>query len=237
MRENFNPIFEDHGVDLVLSSHSHTYERSKFIDSHYGKSETFNRKTMVKQSGSGKGSGAYTKSSMGPVPHQGTIYTVCGTGGETSGGGLDHPAMWISMKSLGSMVLDIDGNRLTSTYIDNTGTKRDTFSILKGYSDHPKPVIKITKPADGKSFIAPADISIHADATETGGSITKVEFYRGARLLKTDSFSPYRFVWKDVPPGTWHLSAVATDDQGTTTKSPVVIVRVKPSASNPSTGK
>jgi len=229
MRGNFNPIFESHGVDLVLSSHSHTYERSRFIDGHYGKSETFNAKTMVKQSGGGKGARAYTKTAMGPVPHEGTIYAVCGTGGETSGGGLDHPAMWISMKSLGSMVLDIDGNVLTSTYIDNTGARLDTFSIIKGDSSHPKPVVKITRPADGKTFVAPADIPIHADATETGGTITKVEFFRGPLLLKSDTSSPYRFVHKNVPAGIWNLTAVATDDRGVTTTSPVVTVRVKKS--------
>ncbi len=53
MRQNFLPILEEHGVDLVLSGHSHAYERSKFIDGHYGSSGTFNS-TMVVQAGSGR---------------------------------------------------------------------------------------------------------------------------------------------------------------------------------------
>ena len=30
-----------HGVDLVLAGHSHNYERSKFVDGHYGNSSTY----------------------------------------------------------------------------------------------------------------------------------------------------------------------------------------------------
>ncbi len=60
MRTNFNPIFEDNGVDLVLCGHSHSYERSRLLDGHYGLSTTFNSSTMVKQAGSGAGAGAYT---------------------------------------------------------------------------------------------------------------------------------------------------------------------------------
>ena len=38
MRENALPLLESYGVDLVLSGHSHCYERSYFLDGHYGRS-------------------------------------------------------------------------------------------------------------------------------------------------------------------------------------------------------
>ena len=41
MRQNFLPILEAGGVDLVLAGHSHSYERSYLIDGHYGTSATF----------------------------------------------------------------------------------------------------------------------------------------------------------------------------------------------------
>ncbi len=41
MRENVLPVLEAAGVDLVLSGHSHSYERSFLIDGHYGPSSTF----------------------------------------------------------------------------------------------------------------------------------------------------------------------------------------------------
>ena len=36
MRQNFVTLLEEHGVDLVLCGHSHTYERSVLLDGHYG---------------------------------------------------------------------------------------------------------------------------------------------------------------------------------------------------------
>lgn len=224
MRENIIPLLEARGVDLVLCGHSHGYERSKFIDGHYGKSDTF-RKSMVQQPGSGKGAGAYAKSSAGPVPHSGTVYAVVGSSGKSDGGSFDHPAMWVSQDSFGSLVLDIDGKQLTSIFLDDKGKKRDSFSIIKG--SVPKPTVKITRPAAGATFTAPATFSIQADASETGGSITRVDFYRGKKLLASDGNAPYRFTWKNVPAGTWNLSAVATDKRGATTRSEVINVRVK----------
>jgi hypothetical protein len=47
MRENVLPILEDYGVDVVLSGHSHSYERSYFLNGHYGTSGTFNNSMKV----------------------------------------------------------------------------------------------------------------------------------------------------------------------------------------------
>jgi hypothetical protein len=182
---------------------------------------------MVKQPGGGKGAGAYTKTATGPVPREGTIYTVAGASGQTEGGPLNHPAMWMSLNVLGSLVLDIDGNQLTSTYLDDSGAGRDTYSMIKGDSTKPQPTVRITRPADGATFTAPATFAIQADAAETGGDITRVDFYRGGTLLGTDTSAPYRFTWKNVSSGTYPLTAVATDSGGTTAISPVVKIKVK----------
>ena len=48
-RENILPILEQAGVDVVLSGHSHMYERSELINCHYGDSESFN-KNMIRAS-------------------------------------------------------------------------------------------------------------------------------------------------------------------------------------------
>src|SRR6185295_4674728 len=47
MRKNALPILEEGGVDLVLSGHSHSYERSYLIDRHYGSSSTFSDSNVV----------------------------------------------------------------------------------------------------------------------------------------------------------------------------------------------
>lgn len=229
MRTNFNPIFENYGVDLVLCGHSHSYERSRLLDGHYGLSSTFNSTTMVKQAGSGAGAGAYTKTAVGPVPHQGTIYAVPGASGQTSGGTLNHPAMWISLNVAGSMVLDFNNNRLDAIYLDSTGAQRDNFTMIKGGTGNALPSVSITAPANGASFVAPASVTIDATASDSDGTVSSVAFYQGTTLLGTDTTSPYSFTWTGVAAGTYSLTARATDNGGATGTSTAVSVTVNAS--------
>lgn len=133
MRQNFLPILEDFGVDLVLTGHSHSYERSFLLDGHYGSSTSLTA-AMIKDSGSGRPAetGAYEKPTAGTAQHEGAVYAVAGSSGQTSGGTLNHPAMFISLNQLGSMVLDVDGNRLDAKFLRETGAIADSFTIVKG---------------------------------------------------------------------------------------------------------
>ncbi len=124
MRERFLPLLEDYGVDLVLAGHSHAYERSFLIDGHYGYSTTFNAATMVKDAGSG--GPTYVKEA---IPHDGTVYVVAGSSGQAGTGPLNHPAMYVSLSSLGSMALDVNGNQLLAKFIDGNGTVVDQFGL------------------------------------------------------------------------------------------------------------
>ncbi len=131
MRENVLPILESFGVDLVLSGHSHSYERSFLIDGHYGLSTTFSP-SMEINGGDGRenGSGAYMKPA-GTPGHQGAVYTVCGTSGHTSGGSLNHPAMYLSVAVLGSLVIDVSSNRLDVVFLQTNSVPGDYFTINK----------------------------------------------------------------------------------------------------------
>jgi hypothetical protein len=135
MREYALPVLEAAGVDLVLTGHSHSYERSFLIDEHYGVSSTLVDSMRI-DSGDGRwdGSGAYTKPTLGPAPHEGAVYSVVGSGAQISGGTLNHPAMVSSLNLLGSMIVDVTGDRLTARFIDSSGVARDSFTIIKGVS-------------------------------------------------------------------------------------------------------
>ncbi len=132
MRRNILPILEQGGTDLVLNGHSHAYERTGLQDGHYGPSNTFTP-AMRKNPGTGRvdGDGPYIKPLTGPKAHQGTVYNVAGSAGQISGGPLNHAAMLVSMNKLGSVVLDIEGNRLDSTFLGEDGTVRDSYRIIK----------------------------------------------------------------------------------------------------------
>ncbi|MGI9245065.1 MAG: metallophosphoesterase, partial [Verrucomicrobiales bacterium] len=102
MRSIALPILEAGGVDLVLSGHSHSYERSMFINGHYGQSASFDSATHVVQVGDGDpvGDGAYTKNS-----EDGAVYITAGSSGKISG--VDqHAAMQIWLNNLGSVIID-----------------------------------------------------------------------------------------------------------------------------------
>lgn len=136
MRQTFLPILEAGGVDLLLMGHSHVYERSYFIDGHYGQSASFDPAVHVKQPGNGRadGGGVYRKP-RGRAPHAGEVSVVSGSAGsagsKTKPPALDHRAMCVSFNELGSVVLDIDGRRLDLTFINERAEKLDWFSIEK----------------------------------------------------------------------------------------------------------
>ena len=133
MRQNALPILEAGGVDLVLGGHSHSYERSFLLDGHYGLSGTL-IPAMKKDAGSGRpgGAGSYKKLSPNPqAPNAGAVYAVAGSSGQATGGTLNHPAMFISLNNMGSMVLDVDGNTMHVKYLRDTGAIDDYFTMQK----------------------------------------------------------------------------------------------------------
>lgn len=133
MRQNMLPILDSAGVDVVLTGHSHSYERSFLLSGHYGLSTTLTG-SMIVDGGDGRwnGDGGYLKPTWGKGPREGSVYAVAGSSGSAGGGSLNHPVMVTSLNQLGSMVVDISGNRLDARYLDNLGAIRDSFTIVKG---------------------------------------------------------------------------------------------------------
>ena len=141
MRTNALPILEAGGADLNLTGHSHSYERSFLLDGHYGTQDTLSAK-MKLNAGDGRtdGKGAYQKRTFGKGANEGSVYVVAGSSGKVSlqneksakRGFLDHPAMFLSLPRLGSLVIDVDGNKLDATFLSETGERLDYFTIIKG---------------------------------------------------------------------------------------------------------
>jgi hypothetical protein len=144
MRENFVPLLEDYGVDLQLSGHSHAYERSMLIDGHYEVSRKFDSSHKIDgRDGDPTGDGGYHKTSAGPAPHEGAIYSVVGSSGKSSGGRVDHPVMVRGILDEGSLLLEVEGRRLRAWWIDKDGSVRDHYQITKGpRPDAPAPTLR-----------------------------------------------------------------------------------------------
>ena len=129
MRENFVPIFDEFGVDLVLNGHSHGYERSKLMINHLGKSDTFDTKKNVLQNNST----CYTKP-VATTKESGTIYLVTGSSSKLDHASLKHPALPFSFEKLGSVILEVTPTTLSSKFLTIDGMITDEFIIKKDAS-------------------------------------------------------------------------------------------------------
>jgi hypothetical protein len=78
------------------------------------------------------------------------------------------------------------------------------------------PVISITDPAPGASFPAGSTVTLRAAASDSDGSVTKVEFFLAgagtAIKLSEDLASPYELTGNDIEPGNYRVVAKATDN-------------------------
>jgi hypothetical protein len=89
------------------------------------------------------------------------------------------------------------------------------------------PAVFLTTPATGASYSEPASITMSASASDSDGTIAKVEFFAGTNRLGSDSSSPYSVVWSGAAPGTYSLTAVAWDEDGASVTSAPVSVSVR----------
>jgi uncharacterized protein (TIGR03118 family) len=88
------------------------------------------------------------------------------------------------------------------------------------------PSASITSPANGATFVSPASVTIQVAASDSDGTVAKVEFFNGSSSLGSDTTSPYsRTV--TLYPGTYTLRAVATDNSSASTIAGTVAVTVK----------
>lgn len=160
MRTNIIPILENKKVDLVLSGHSHSYERSMMLKGHYGVESTFNAATMAVNAGSGIYPASYTKSSPS---FNGTVYTVCGVSGQigATSAGWPHNAMYSSTVAVyGSLVIDVLGDRLDCKFLTYTGSIFDQFTIQKsGTPIAPRLSDDVVVPAGDRLSIFPNPIT------------------------------------------------------------------------------
>jgi Bacterial Ig domain len=89
-----------------------------------------------------------------------------------------------------------------------------------------KPTVSLTAPANNSTFTAPASVTLSANAADSDGSISKVEFYNGSILLASDAIAPYIHTWQNVAAGTYSLTLKATDNSGAATTSNAINIIV-----------
>jgi RHS repeat-associated protein len=122
--------------------------------------------------------------------------------------------------SVAILVTALSGGSTTVTASANGGQASATVAV-----DTP-PSINLTSPTANNVFQAPATILLSADAADTDGTVARVDFYQGGVLIGSALSAPYSFSWTNVGAGSYSLTAVATDNQGATTASAAMTIRV-----------
>jgi gliding motility-associated-like protein len=124
--------------------------------------------------------------------------------------------------------LMVSGNDWTSYGPNLIAYMKDPNNYLSGASaptPNIPPSIRLSSPLNNAQFTSGSTVSLIAAATDTDGTISKVEFYNGTTKLGEDTAAPYSFGWQNTVPGSFTITAKAIDNRGaTSTSSPLSII-------------
>ncbi len=188
-RPKLPPIFEAYGVDLVLSGHDHTYQRSYPL----------------------------REGQITPTAQGGVVYVVSGAGSAASYP--CEPADWLAVaycsqsEGLYSRVT-ASGNSLQVEAVDEEGLIRDSFAITKSL-DIPLTGLNLAGPAQGvldtgQTFLASASpITVTLPLTYLWQAEAQPLTRRTSGLGSTTTFT-----W--TLPGAYQVKVTATDSQSNT---------------------
>jgi hypothetical protein len=91
---------------------------------------------------------------------------------------------------------------VTAKATDNLGATAisSPVDVVVKQAGNLPPVVTITSPENRATFPPGSTVTITATATDSDGSIGRVEFYGDSTLLGTASTTPYKFTWENVQP-------------------------------------
>lgn len=204
MRKYAVPLLERGGVDLVLSGHSHSYERSHLLRGHLGPSWTLEPGMLADTGGGGVDENGNDGSYRPDGATGGAVYAVAGASGKLSGGLLDHPVMYASFNLLGSIVIDVHGDQLDARYLTSHGAVADHFTLKK--TEAPARKIAHTalpKRATWKAYISPtqknarrpAENWAQIDFSDTLWSTREAPVGYGEPYVSQEVSSPMQTIW------------------------------------------
>ncbi len=107
-----------------------------------------------------------------------------------------------------------------------TSTDTSFDMEMVGLPANQTPSVALLIPSEGATFAAPATIALEASASDSDGSVAKVEFFHDGVLVGEDDSDPFTFAWSGVTAGSFALTAVATDDLGATNESVPIHITV-----------
>ncbi|MFN8436191.1 MAG: cellulase family glycosylhydrolase [Cytophagales bacterium] len=116
---------------------------------------------------------------------------------------------------------------------DNSGANT-TSNVATILVQNPNiaPTVTITNPTTGTNIYSGSSLTLSASANDTDGSISSVKFYVNGVFIAEDLTSPYESNWSPITVGTYQITAVSTDNLGSTSASELVNISVKEKPAN-----
>lgn len=114
--------------------------------------------------------------------------------------------------------------------------------IVTGGADvpvNPPPSVILDSPSNGLAVLSATPVSLAATASDTvigggPGVVSKVEFLNGTNIVATVSNAPYASSWTPAGPGTYDVTARATDSEGAFSTSSAARITVLTGDGSPS---
>lgn len=91
--------------------------------------------------------------------------------------------------------------------------------IANKVPDPEPPSVQLMSPTELTSIEQGTAIKISAEADDSDGSVSKVDFYSNGKLIATDKTAPYTYSWTTEDIGDHDIYALATDNEGLSTFS------------------
>ena len=126
----------------------------------------------------------------------------------------------------GSTTVPISATTTYTLVATNAAGATATHSATIAPPPNVPPTVSLTAPSGGSVFNPGAAVTVRATASDTNGSVARVEFYAGTQLIASDATNPYEVTWTAGPVGPYSLTAVAVDNQNASTTSTAVPVSV-----------
>lgn len=150
----------------------------------------------------------------GPAGH-----TVTGTGAETLCGGATVTTCTHTFQNVGTFAYQC----ITPGHAAQGMT--GLVTVVSAPANVP-PTVSITNLVNGAVFAAPANVTIAANAADSDGSVTNVQFFGSANSFGSTTSSPFHITASNLTAGSYALTAKATDNAGASTTSSVVNITV-----------
>ena len=133
------------------------------------------------------------------------------------------PVAGVTGKATITVTVKDDGGVLNGG--QDTFSRQFTVTVTK--AENKAPEVQIVSPQDGTTTTADVPITLVAEATDSDGTISKVEFFQNNnQLIGTVSSSPYQLVVGNLTEGKYTFYAKATDNSGLSGVSKPIIINV-----------